>query len=91
MQMGVRNLECRLISKGIKFDFLMKPGLPSVVSDLPAQGYKLSAFVDLDGNGRYTSGGMDLAEGAEPFWIYPDVIKVRARWETDLGIWRHRK
>jgi len=89
--MGVEELECRLVSTGIERSFRLKPGVEYLISDLPARKYKLTAFVDSDGNGLYSSGGMDLKAGAELFWVYPDEIKVRARWETDLGLWRYKK
>ncbi|MCF7824513.1 MAG: Ig-like domain-containing protein [Candidatus Marinimicrobia bacterium] len=91
MQMSIRTLECRLLSKDLQLNFRLQPNTAYEISNLPAQNYTLVAFLDSDGNGRYSSGGMGLAEGAEPFWIYPDVIKVRARWETDLGLWRYRE
>jgi len=85
--MGVDILECRLSGKGVDRRFKLLPGEAVTVNDLPAQSYALVGFVDEDGDGRYLSGGMGPAAKSEPFWFYPDQIKIRARWETDLGIW----
>ena len=87
MHMGVDVLDCRLMGKGIDRRFLLKPGEASTLEGLPARSYTLIAYVDENGDGRYQSGGMGPAAKSEPFWFYPDEIKVRARWETDLGIW----
>ena len=86
--MGREVLECRLNGKGIEKNFKLEPGAPHIIENLPARSYSLSAYIDKDGNGHYNSGGLGPAAKAEPFWIYPDEIKVRARWETDLGLWR---
>lgn len=85
--MGVHVLECRLTGKGIDRQFQLKPGEVSTLEGLPARSYALVAYVDENGDGRYQSGGMGPAAKSEPFWFYPNEIKVRARWETDLGIW----
>ncbi|NQV15087.1 Ig-like domain-containing protein [bacterium] len=87
IQMGVSTLECNLRSKGLNRTFQLEPGTFFMVEDLPAQQYSLSGFIDLDGDGLYNSGDLGPAASSEPFWIYPSEIKVRARWETDLGIW----
>ncbi len=87
MQMGVEVLECRLRSKGTNRTFKLRPGTAYLIDNLPAQQYSLSAYVDVDGNGHYDSGGFETEMGAEPFWFYSGEIKVRARWETDLGVW----
>jgi len=87
LQMGVHVLECRLTGRDIDRSFKLKPGEAIIIDDLPAQTYALVAFIDENGDGRYMSGGMGPAAKSEPYWFYPDEIKVRARWETDLGIW----
>ncbi len=84
---GNYDLECKLTGRGINRSFKLKPGIPHLVDQLPAQKYFLSAYVDQDGNGRYTSGGLGPVSGSEPFWFYPSEIRIRARWETDLGEW----
>jgi hypothetical protein len=52
-------------------------------TDLPAMEYRLWLYQDVDGNDRFTPGEVDPFEFAEPFWINPDTIRVRARWETE--------
>jgi hypothetical protein len=87
MHMGVDVLECRLTGKGIDRHFQLRPGEVITMEGLPARSYALVAYIDENGDGRYQSGGLGPAAKSEPFWFYPDEIKVRARWETDLGIW----
>ncbi|MEA3288257.1 MAG: Ig-like domain-containing protein [Candidatus Marinimicrobia bacterium] len=84
---GSEILECELTGKDIERSFKLKPGLPVLIDHLPAQQYFLSAYVDQNGDGRYNSGGLGPVAGSEPFWFFPTEIRVRARWETDLGEW----
>lgn len=44
--------------------------------------YTLSIWEDKNGNSRYDWGSLDPFEMAEPFRTYPDIIRVRSRWET---------
>jgi len=88
MHMGVELLQCRLTGKGIDRQFKLKPAEVMTIEALPSQTYALVAFIDENGDGRYQSGGTGPAAKSEPYWFYPDKIKVRARWETDLGIWK---
>jgi uncharacterized protein (DUF2141 family) len=44
--------------------------------------YFLKGFLDKNGNGRQDVGMLKPLQFAEPFFIYPDTIKVRARFET---------
>lgn len=50
---------------------------------LPAGRYRLFSFIDLDDNGRYNKGNYSPFELSEPFFVYPDVLNVRARWEIE--------
>lgn len=88
MQLGRENLQCTLIGKGVERQFELKRAEVISIEYLPAQSYSLVAYIDKNGDGRYQSGGMGPAAKSEPFWFYRDEIRVRARWETDLGIWR---
>jgi hypothetical protein len=47
--------------------------------------YFLKAFFDKNNNNRYDPGGIKPFEFAEPVIVYDDTVKVRARWETDIG------
>jgi len=87
MHMGVDVLDCRLTGRNVDRRFRLRPGQPVTLEGLPARSYTMVAYVDQNGNGRYESGGLGPAAKSEPFWFYEDEIKVRARWETDLGIW----
>ncbi len=88
IHMGAEVLECNLRSKSVERSFSLNPGTAYLVENLPAQEYSLSAYVDMNSNGYFNSGGLDPKTASEPFWIYPTEIRVRARWETDLGIWQ---
>lgn len=90
LHMGSGVLECRLTGVGVERNFQMKSGQPVTLDGLPAQTYSLVAYIDENANGRYESGGLGPAASSEPFWFYKGEIRVRARWETDLGLWRFR-
>lgn len=54
--------------------------------------YVLEAFCDRDGNGKYSPGKSFPYAPSERFAVYPDTIKVRARWPVEgivlrLGMW----
>ena len=86
-QQGTAPLHCTVQGAGIERQVLLEPGMPLVIGELPAGRYHLLAYIDENGDGRYNSGGLGPMAAAETFFIYPDRIRVRARWETDLGIW----
>lgn len=48
--------------------------------------YNLWAFHDKNNNDKYDGGNIRSFDFAESIVIYPDTIKVRARWETDIGV-----
>lgn len=50
---------------------------------IPEGRYTLSAFVDRDSNGVYSYGKPFPFQPSEPFTIYPDTLKVRARWPLE--------
>ncbi len=52
--------------------------------------YLLSAFVDTDSNSTYTYGTLSPFQLSERFTIYPDTLKVRARWTVE-GVKVHLK
>jgi len=87
VQMSSGILHCELWGKDIQRQFVLEPGTPMILENLPARTYQLSGYIDKNGDKKYNSGGLGPAYGAEPFWFFPDEIKVRARWETDLGTW----
>jgi uncharacterized protein (DUF2141 family) len=49
---------------------------------LPAGNYQISAFLDIDNNGRYSYGKLEPFSFSEPFTFLRDTINVRSRWET---------
>jgi hypothetical protein len=50
--------------------------------------YSLMAFQDVNDNGKYNAGKPFPFVPAERFTVYPDTIKVRARWPVDGVILR---
>lgn len=48
--------------------------------------YRLSAYCDVNNNGRFDGGRIRPFEFAEPIALYADTVSVRARWESDIGI-----
>ena len=49
---------------------------------LVAGEYQISGFVDNNNNGKRDTGRLFPLEYAEPFYVFPDTISVRARFET---------
>ncbi len=54
------------------------------LTGLPAGAYRLTAFLDLDGDGRWTPGRLAPYRPAEPAATRTDAVTVRARWDTAL-------
>jgi hypothetical protein len=48
--------------------------------------YNLVIWKDSNKNKRFDSGGTDLNTVSEFFYVYPDTIHIRARWDTDLEL-----
>lgn len=87
MQMGVESISAELISSRAVRKFILAPGTSTTLDELPALSYSLIGYIDGNGNGQYDAGGFDVEDGAESFWVYPDPIPVRVRWDTNIGIW----
>jgi uncharacterized protein (DUF2141 family) len=49
---------------------------------LPPGRYLVNAFLDLDGDRRWDPGRPVPFQPAEPYWVTPDTVTVRSRWET---------
>ncbi len=69
-------------------EFMARRGEEISLTELPSGYYQLRAFADLNGNRQYDAGGREMGHAAEPFWIYPEPVRVRARWDLDIGTWR---
>lgn len=52
-------------------------------ANLPEGKYQLSAFRDFDGDGRFGYGRPFPFTPSERFAVYPDTVKVRARWPLE--------
>jgi hypothetical protein len=61
---------------------LLRPG--SYLLDRLMEGkYTVSAFLDLDSSGTYSYGRPFPYAPSEPFSVYMDTVKVRARWSVE--------
>ncbi len=61
---------------------LAKPGAWEL-STVPPGSYRLTAFVDANGNGRYDYGSVFPYSPAERFIVFPTDLQVRPRWTID--------
>jgi hypothetical protein len=69
---------------GRRFLTTAAPGTAFTLGGLPAGAYRLSAFADLDDDGRWTPGRIAPYRPAEPAATRADAVTVRARWDTAL-------
>lgn len=74
---------------------LAGPG-PYKFENLLPGSYQLRGFRDRDGDGKYGRGHAFPFEPAERFFVYPQLIKVRARWPNEgnnvsFPTWRPQK
>ncbi|MCI0706020.1 MAG: Ig-like domain-containing protein [Ignavibacteriae bacterium] len=61
---------------------LEKPG-NFAITNLPEGQYVLSAFRDRNNNGKYDAGRPYPFSSSERFAVYPDTLKLRARWPLE--------
>jgi len=54
-----------------------------LVGDLPEGRYAVEAFEDLGGDGRYRSGLPFPYAPSARFTVFPDTVRVRARWSVE--------
>jgi hypothetical protein len=54
-----------------------------LMGDLPEGRYAVEAFEDLDGDGRYHAGLPFPFAPSARFAVYPDTVRVRARWSVE--------
>jgi len=54
-----------------------------LVGDIPEGRYGIEAFEDLEGDGVYRAGVPHPFEPSARFTVYPDTVKVRARWSVE--------
>ncbi len=56
-------------------EYVFKDILPGI--------YSIEAFRDSDANGKYSFGTLLPFQAAERFVVYPDTVKIRARWPNE--------
>lgn len=54
-----------------------------LIDQLPEGRYFIDAFEDLDGDGRFRAGLPHPFVPSARFTVYPDTVKVRARWSVE--------
>ncbi len=54
-----------------------------IFEQIPQGRYLIEAFIDSNKNGKYDYGKVFPFLPSEKFTVYPDTIKVRARWTTE--------
>lgn len=79
----------QLVLTGAKFlrELRSLSNTTTTIAELPAGKYHLWAYEDINANGKYDNGGFNIHEAAEPFWVFPSEIPIRARWDYDVGLW----
>lgn len=66
---------------------VIQSGVPTTVPDLYAGDYTVWGYADINSNGQYDHGGFAVHAASEPFWVFPGVVPIRARWDYDVGLW----
>jgi len=61
---------------------LQRPG-KFVIHQLPEGFYSIEAFEDVNGDGQYNAGLPYPYKNSARFAVYPDTVKVRARWSVE--------
>ncbi|CUS98272.1 Ig-like domain-containing protein [Candidatus Chrysopegis kryptomonas] len=54
-----------------------------IFEKIPQGRYLIEAFIDSNGNGKYDYGKVYPFIPSERFSVFPDTVKVRARWTTE--------
>ncbi len=73
--------------QGLTHDFFLQRTLRDtafVVENLIPGTYRISGFLDRDGNGEWTAGQIHPFLPAEPLVAHADTAEVRPRWETEV-------
>ncbi len=61
----------------------VKPDGSFYIPFLPDGKYRIGGFVDLNGDSKYSPGGLYPLQFSEPFLIGTDTLRVRKRWEVN--------
>lgn len=90
---GMFLLSCKGVDGPTNYVKIIEEPGPYSLDGVITGRYGLSAYLDRNFNRRFDQGRLSPFSPAEFFTIYPDTVRVRARWETegidmDLGLKR---
>lgn len=71
------------VGKGRIFQTKTKCNSKFIFEKVPQGKYLIEAFIDSNGNGKYDYGKVYPYIPSERFSVFPDTVKVRARWTTE--------
>ncbi len=71
------------VGKGKTFQTKTKCNSKFIFERVPQGRYLIEAFIDSNENGKYDYGKVYPFVPSERFSVYPDTVKVRARWTTE--------
>ncbi len=82
-QKGMVVLSCKCVDSQIGYVKPLKEPGPYTLESLICGRYILRAWLDRNFNHRFDQGKLSPFFPAEFFTVYPDTVRVRARWETE--------
>lgn len=80
---GILILSCKSVDSQIGYTKPLKEPGPYTLEGLICGRYILRAWLDRNFNHRFDQGRIFPFSPAEFFTVYPDTVRVRARWETE--------
>ena len=77
--------ELRTIKKNpTLFGTFVSSGRNVNIKRIPEGNYLLMLFEDINQDEKYTPGQLQPYRPSEPFYHYPDTIKIRANWDIHI-------
>ncbi|MVN76230.1 hypothetical protein GO988_07830 [Hymenobacter sp. HMF4947] len=84
IQTKAKNFDLQLLNDQFQvLDQLRSPRGTYRFAHLAPGKYRLRVLIDQDGDGRWRNGDPKLQIPAEPVYLYPKVLEVRAGWEAE--------
>lgn len=84
IQSTIPRFELQLLNE--KFEVVASLNSPKgryLFDNLAPGSYRLRALLDTDGDGRWRGGDPNLKVPAEPVFLHPKLLQVRANWDLD--------